>query len=84
MTGALGGIRVLDFGQYVAGPLAAMLVPDQGADVIRIDRPGWTTSANATWNGGKRSVVLDLPDAASDWLAHHISSGASMPSNPSE
>jgi len=82
MTGALDGIRVLDFGQYVAGPLAAMLVPDQGADVIHIDRPGWTTSA--TWNGGKRSVVLDLPDAASGSLAHHISSGASMPSNPSE
>ena len=40
MSSALDGIRVLDFGQYVAGPLAAMLLSDQGADVIRIDPPG--------------------------------------------
>ena len=53
MSSALDGIRVLDFGQYVAGPLAAMLLSDQGADVIRIDPPGgprWDTTANATWN----------------------------------
>ncbi len=63
MSSALDGIRVLDFGQYVAGPLAAMLLSDQGADVIRIDPPGgprWETTANATWNRAKRSVVLDL------------------------
>ena len=63
MSGALEGVRVLDFGQYVAGPLAAMLLSDQGADVIRIDPPGgprWDTTANATWNRAKRSVVLDL------------------------
>ena len=63
MSSALDGVRVVDFGQYVAGPLAAMLLADQGADVIRIDPPGgprWNTSANATWNRGKRSVVLDL------------------------
>ena len=50
MTGALEGIRVLDFGQYVAGPLAAMLLADQGADVIRIDPPGgprWATTGRS-------------------------------------
>ena len=36
---ALQGIRVIDFGQYVAGPMAAMLLGDFGADVIRIDPP---------------------------------------------
>jgi crotonobetainyl-CoA:carnitine CoA-transferase CaiB-like acyl-CoA transferase len=63
MSGALSGIRVVDFGQYVAGPLAGMLLADQGADVIKIDPPGgprWQTPANSTWNRGKRSVVLDL------------------------
>ena len=61
--GALDGIRVIDFGQYIAGPMAAMLLGDQGADVIRVERPGgpsWDTPANATWNRNKRSIVLDL------------------------
>src|SRR5262249_45186924 len=63
MPGALEGVRVVDFGQYIAGPLAAMLLGDQGADVIRIDPPGgprWNTPANATWNRNKRSIALDL------------------------
>jgi len=63
MLGALDGIRVIDFGQYVSGPLAGMLLADQGADVIRVDPPGgprWQTPANATWNRGKRSTVFDL------------------------
>jgi crotonobetainyl-CoA:carnitine CoA-transferase CaiB-like acyl-CoA transferase len=60
---ALGGIRVIDFGQYIAGPMAGMLLADFGADVIRVDPPGgprYKTAANATWNRGKRSIVLDL------------------------
>src|SRR5690242_17693758 len=63
MAGALEGIRVIDFGQYIAGPMAAMLLGDHGADVIRIDPPGgprFDTPANATWNRNKRSLVLDL------------------------
>ena len=63
MAGALDGIKVIDFGQYIAGPLAGMLMADQGADVIKVDPPGgprWQTSANATWNRGKRGIVLDL------------------------
>ncbi len=61
--GALHGVRVLDFGQYIAGPLTAMFLADHGAEVIRIDPPGGprhVTPANATWNRGKRSIVLDL------------------------
>ncbi len=63
MAGALDGTRVIDFGQYIAGPLTAMLLADQGADVIRVDPPGGPrhdTAANATWNRNKRSIVLDL------------------------
>ncbi|TAK73145.1 MAG: CoA transferase [Dehalococcoidia bacterium] len=63
MAGALDGVRVIDFGQYIAGPLVAQLLGDQGAEVIRVDPPGgprWDTPANATWNRGKRSIALDL------------------------
>lgn len=63
MAGALNGIRVVDFGQYIAGPLTGMLLSDQGADVVKIDPPGgprWQTPGNATWNRGKRSITLDL------------------------
>ncbi|MGE0060110.1 MAG: CaiB/BaiF CoA transferase family protein, partial [Dehalococcoidia bacterium] len=63
MTRVLDGIRVVDFGQYLAGPLAAMMLGDQGAEVIRIDPPGgprWQTDANAVLQRGKQSIVLEL------------------------
>ena len=34
----LSGIRVIDFGRFIAGPYCAMLLADMGADVIRVDR----------------------------------------------
>ena len=40
MAGVLDGIRVLDFGRYIAGPFCAALLGDLGAEVIRIERLG--------------------------------------------
>jgi crotonobetainyl-CoA:carnitine CoA-transferase CaiB-like acyl-CoA transferase len=40
VTGVLDGIRVLDFGRYIAGPFCAALLGDLGAEVIRIERIG--------------------------------------------
>jgi crotonobetainyl-CoA:carnitine CoA-transferase CaiB-like acyl-CoA transferase len=63
MSGALARIRVVDFGQFIAGPMAAMLLADQGAEVLHIDPPGGPmlqTPANATWNRGKTCVEIDL------------------------
>ena len=63
-TGALRDIRVVDFGHYIPGPLLGMLLADQGAEVIKVERPegdpARSQPAFATWNRGKRSVVLDL------------------------
>jgi crotonobetainyl-CoA:carnitine CoA-transferase CaiB-like acyl-CoA transferase len=38
VAGLLEGIRVLDFGRFIAAPYAAMMLADFGADVIRIER----------------------------------------------
>jgi crotonobetainyl-CoA:carnitine CoA-transferase CaiB-like acyl-CoA transferase len=38
MTGPLDGIRVVDFGRYIAGPFCAALLADFGADVIRVEK----------------------------------------------
>jgi crotonobetainyl-CoA:carnitine CoA-transferase CaiB-like acyl-CoA transferase len=40
LSGVLEGVRVLDFGRYIAGPFCAALLADLGAEVIRIERIG--------------------------------------------
>jgi len=81
MAGALRGLKVIDFGQYMAGPMAAMLLGDQGADVVKVDPPGgprWNTPANATWNRNKRSIVLDLKKNSEKVLASELIASADV------
>lgn len=81
MPGALAGLRVIDFGQYIAGPMAAMFLADQGADVVRVDPPGgprFNSPAEATWNRGKRSIVLDLKAADGHDTARRLVLGADV------
>ena len=59
----LYGVRVVDFGQYIAGPAVAMILGDLGATVVHIDPPSgplWDNPANAILNRNKLIVALDL------------------------
>jgi len=79
---ALGGIRVVEFGQYLAGPLAATMLADLGADVIRIERPAgpsWRTPANAMLLRGRRETrVLDLNQSLARHQAVELVEGADV------
>jgi crotonobetainyl-CoA:carnitine CoA-transferase CaiB-like acyl-CoA transferase len=72
MTGVLSGIRVLDFGRYIAGPYCAALLAEHGAEVIRIEKregsedrfvaPVGEDGVGALFlqmNRNKRSLTLD-------------------------
>lgn len=59
----LKGVRVVDFGQQIAGPAVAMALADLGATVVHIDPPQgpqWNHPANAVLNRNKSCLTLDL------------------------
>ena len=73
MPGPLEGFRIVDLTSVISGPLATMILADQGADVIKVETPlgGDFTRASANRRGGfsasfvnnnrnKRSIALDL------------------------
>jgi crotonobetainyl-CoA:carnitine CoA-transferase CaiB-like acyl-CoA transferase len=77
MPGPLDGYRIIDLTSMISGPLATMILADQGADVIKVENPDGgdhTRAANNRRNGfsasflnnnrNKRSVALDLKNPA--------------------
>ena len=74
----LDGISVIEFGQNLAGPFCAEILAHLGADVVKVERPGagddargWgppfghgTSAAFHSMNVNKRSIAVDLKDAA--------------------
>ena len=77
MSGPLDGVRVLDLSIALTGPYAAALMADQGASVIKVERPGigdiarWVgvsvngmSSLYLVCNRGKRSIAVDLQTPA--------------------
>ena len=89
--GPLAGIRVIDLGAMVAGPLAATILSDQGADVIKVEPPGIgdvMRYLGANCNGvsglyhctnrGKRSLALDLKSEGGVELVKKLAAGADV------
>ncbi len=85
MPGPLEGIRVVDFSAVVSGPLATMLLAEQGAEVVKVEAPdrpdmlrrewysrGGLTSLFANVNRGKRSLVVDLRDERGLAAVHEL------------
>lgn len=73
MAGAMEGIRVLDMGRVLAGPSAAALLGDMGAEVIKLEEPtrgddsrGFAPMKNGVscyyknFNRSKKGITLDL------------------------
>ena len=91
MALALDGIRVIDFGRYIAGPYAAMLLGDMGAEVIRVDRRGGSEDRYLgpvaesgeggmflSINRNKRSLTLDPSKPGADEVIRRLVSGADV------
>jgi crotonobetainyl-CoA:carnitine CoA-transferase CaiB-like acyl-CoA transferase len=91
MPGPLTGYRIIDVTQMVSGPMATMLLADQGADVIKVEPPGTGDLTRAlgggprgmapifaTINRNKRSVVLDLKDPQGRDVLERLVAGADL------
>jgi crotonobetainyl-CoA:carnitine CoA-transferase CaiB-like acyl-CoA transferase len=88
----LDGILVADFSRVLAGPLAAMLLGDLGADVVKVERPDGGDDTRAwgpPWRGdeatyylglnrNKRSLALDLGDPRDVELARRLAGRADV------
>jgi crotonobetainyl-CoA:carnitine CoA-transferase CaiB-like acyl-CoA transferase len=62
MAGVLDGVRVLDMGRYIAGPMCGALLGDLGAEVIRIERVG---------GGEDRTQFPTSDDSGGNFLAYN-------------
>lgn len=73
MPGPLDGVRIIDVSEVISGPLAVMILAEQGADVIKIEPPKYGEESRQlanyregmaglflNCNQGKRSIGLDL------------------------
>src|SRR3990170_8368607 len=90
MPGALSGITVVDFTEYIAGPYCTMMLADMGARVIKIEKPegdAWRHTAPVApyesrpslgVNRGKESIALDMKKPEGDKIARRLAEGADV------
>lgn len=89
--GPLQGVKVVDLSVMISGPLAGMMLADQGADVVKIESPGLgdimrflgsskggMTGIFANNNRGKRSIVIDLKQPAGIDIARRLIADADV------
>lgn len=89
--GVLDGIRVLDYGRFIAAPWCSALLADMGADVVRVEkREGgedrWVQSVTETGEGGtflqcnrnKRSLTLDTTTDDGKEITRRLVAGADI------
>jgi crotonobetainyl-CoA:carnitine CoA-transferase CaiB-like acyl-CoA transferase len=88
--GPLEGIKVLDLTAMVSGPVAAMMLADQGAQVIKVEPPGGeqmrhlgtphngVPAAFYSCNRGKQSIVIDLRVEAGKQILRELIAGADV------
>jgi crotonobetainyl-CoA:carnitine CoA-transferase CaiB-like acyl-CoA transferase len=87
----LAGVRVIDFGRFIAGPYCAMLLADMGADVIRVDRrqgseDRYIAAITESGEGGgflslnrnKRNLTLDTSKPESAEVIRRLVKGADV------
>jgi len=78
-TSPLAGLRVLDLTRILAGPVASRFLAGYGADVLRIDPPGWDEPAAAPEvTLGKRCAGLDLTQDADRAVFDTLLGGADV------
>ena len=81
-SGAFHGVRVLDFTQGIAGPYAAMLLAEQGADAIKVEPPTGDRARGGpafyVLNRSKRGIVLDLETAEGCARAQDLAASADV------
>lgn len=91
MAGPLTGFRVIDISEVISGPLSAMILADQGADVIKVEPPGHGEESRqlanyregmaalyANCNHGKRSIGVDLKNKDGLALFYDLVKGADV------
>jgi len=82
-TRLLEGVRVVDFSAFVAGPLAAQVLADLGADVVKVEPPGGEAMRAAAYavaacQRGKRSLALDITAPAARPAVEALLRGADV------
>lgn len=81
MLGALDGITVIHFGCYIAGPLLAELLAQNGANVIRVDSPGGPRLGglpDAYLSRRKRRITLNLRNERDRHIALELTQSADV------
>ena len=91
MPGPLHGVRIVEMSVAVTGPLAVTLLVDQGADVVKVEEPGYGDQGRYVGvasggisalfqmcNRGKRSIAVDCTDPRGREAVLELCAGADV------